>query len=205
MSTSELNPGEQINRLLRSWWVIVVSMLVCGAAGYLVHSLRPPIYEATTTFNVWLDFNYLKTDREFTEYDEDLSINTVGDSYVSPKVLQQVTDEGLKQGWIQSPDEVYLNYRLERNHSGWELRFQSTDPENAMKMANYWATVGYQYLLDLENSGTFPTYVRFSEPVMAILPTRPVRFGLNNLILAGSMLGLVAGILLSGWMTRKGK
>jgi len=72
--TSEIDPGEVLNRLLRSWWVIVLCMLLLGAAGYLFHTLRPPVYEATATFNVWLDFNDLTTDREFTEYDEDLSI-----------------------------------------------------------------------------------------------------------------------------------
>lgn len=203
--TTEINPGEQIRRLLKSWWIIAICMLVCGMAGYVVHTLRPPLYEAKATFNVWLDFNFLKTDREFTEYDEDLSINTVGDSYVMPAVIQHVTDEALKRGWIKAPNEIFLNYRLERKHSGWELRYLSTNPQIAMDMTNYWATAGYQYQMELENSAAIPAYVRFSEPTLAVLPSQPVRYGRNNLILAGALIGLVIGILLSGRLSRKEK
>lgn len=203
--TSEINPGEQIRRLLRSWWIVVICMLVFGMAGYVIHTLRPALYESKATFNVWLDFNFLKTDREFTEYDEDLSINSVGDSYVAPDIIQQVTDEALKQGWIQAPNEIFLNYRLERKHSGWELRYLSTNPQTAMDLTNFWATTAYRYLVDLEKTEAIPAYVRFSEPTLAVLPTQPVRYGRNDLVLAGSLIGLVIGILLSGFLSRKGK
>lgn len=202
---TEINPAEELGRVLRLWWVIALSMILFGAVGYLVHTLRPPIYEATATYNVWLDFNYLKTDREFTEYDEDLSINAVGNDYVAPAVLQQVTAEALKQGWIKADYELLLHYRLERNHSGWELRYQSTDPQLAMNLVNYWTTVGYQDLLALEKTETIPTYVRFSEPTLAVLPIKPVRYERNNMVLAGSLVGMVTGIFLSGWLARKKK
>lgn len=203
--TSEINPGEQIHRLLRSWWIIAICMIACGGIGYGIHTLRPPRYEAKATFNVWLDFNYLKTDREFTEYDEDLTINAVGDAYVAPAVIQQVMDEAMKQGWIQAPNEIFLNYRLERGHSGWELRYQSANPQTAMDLTNYWATTGYQSLLELEKSAAIPTYARFSAPTLAVLPDRPVRYGRNNLVLAGALIGLVIGILVSGQLSRKEK
>jgi uncharacterized protein involved in exopolysaccharide biosynthesis len=200
---SELNPGEQFVRLLRSWWIIVISMVICGAMGYLFHTLRPPVYEATTSFNVWLDFNFLTTTREFTEYDEDLSLNAIGNSYIAPAVLQQVVDEALKQGWIKAANELELNYRLERKHVSWELRYQSTDPQTAMDVANYWANTGYQYVLEQQDTEVFPPYVRFSEPSLAVLPAQPVRYGRNNLILAGALFGLVVGIFLSTWLTGK--
>lgn len=203
--TSEINPGEELSQLLRSWWVIVLSMLLFGAAGYLFHTLRPPTYEAAATYNVWLDFNYLTTDREFTEYDEDLSINAVGNAYVSPVVLQTVTTEALKQGWIQAENELILNYKLERKHESWELRYVSTDPRLAMNLVNFWAITGYDHLTELEKAQAIPTYVRFSEPTLAVLPAIPVRYGRNNLILAGMLVGMVGGILLSGWMARKKK
>lgn len=203
--TNEINPGDQVGRLLRSWWVIVLSMVIFGAAGYLFHMLRAPLYEATVTYNVWLDFNYLKTDREFTEYDEDLSINAVGNSYLAPAVIDQVTNEALKQGWIKNANEILLNYRIERKHAGWELRYQDTNPQIAMDVVNYWAKAGYQFLTGLENSVTIPAYVRFSEPTLAVLPANPIRFGRNNLILAGALFGLVIGVFLSAWLSRKGK
>lgn len=200
---TELNPAEELGRVLRLWWVIALSMIVFGAVGYLIHTLRPPVYEATATFNVWLDFNYLKTDREFTEYDEDLSINAVGNAYVSPAVLQQVTAEALKKGWIKTDYDLILNYRLERKHEGWDLRYQSTDPGLAMDLVNYWAAVGYQYQVEQAKAETYPTYVRFSQPTLAVLPVKPVRYGRNNMVLAGALFGLVAGIFLSGWLARK--
>lgn len=203
--TNEINPGDQVGRLLRSWWVIALSMVVFGAAGYLFHMLRAPLYEATVTYNVWLDFNYLKTDREFTEYDEDLNINAVGNSYLAPAVIDQVTNEALKQGWIKNANEILLNYRIERKHSGWELRYQDTNPQIAMDVVNYWAKAGYQYLAGLEKSETIPTYARFSEPTLAVLPASPIRFGRNNLILAGALFGLVIGVFSSAWLSRKGK
>ena len=203
--TSEIDPGEVLSRLLRSWWVIVLCMLLLGAAGYLFHTLRPPVYEATATFNVWLDFNDLTTDREFTEYDEDLSINAVGNAYVSPVVLEKVIAEALKQGWIQAENELILNYKLERKHENWELRYLSTDPQLAMDVVNFWAASGYAHLNELEKAQALPAYVRFSEPVRAVLPAAPVCYGRNNLILAGMLVGMVGGIFLSGWTARKKK
>ncbi len=201
----ELNPGEDIERLLRSWWIIVISMLIFGAAGYLFHALRPPVYEATTSFEVWLDFNYLTTTREFTEYDEDLSINAVGNSYVDAVVLQKVTDQALNQGWIRNANELIVNYRLERKHDNWVLRYESGDPQIAMDVVNYWATTAYQVLLEREKSGYVPAYVRFSEPTQAVLPTEPVHYGRNNLVLGGAMLGLAIGMLASVWLPGKKK
>lgn len=201
----EFNPGDYINRLLRSWWVIVLSMLVFGGGGYLFFTLRSPVYEATSSYEVWLDFNFLKVDREFTQYDEDLSINAAGNAYFSKEVVGQVIAEALKQGWIQDANELYRNSRLERKHSSWELRYQSTDRQKAVDMVNYWTTVGYQSLLELQESGEIPAYVRFSEPVPSVLPAEPVRHGRNNLILAGALLGLVAGIFLSSWLAGKKK
>lgn len=203
--TSEINPGEELSRLLRSWWVIALSMILFGAAGYLFHTLQPPIYEASAEYNVWLDFNYLTTDREFTEYDEDLSINVVGNAYVSPVVLEKVTAEALKQGWIQAKNELILNYKLERKHESWELRYLSTDPQLAMSLVNFWAKAGYDHLIELEKAQAIPAYVRFSEPSQAVLPAKPVRYGRNNLILAGMLVGMVAGIFLSGWTAQKKK
>jgi len=201
----ELNPGEQFRRLLRSWWIVALSMLAFGAVGYLIHTLRQPVYEATARYEVWIDFNYLTTTREFTEYDEDLSINAVGNSFVAPAVIQQVSDEALKQGWMKAANEIFLNYRLERKHSTWELRYKSADPQIAMSMVNFWAQAGYQYLLGLEKTGKIPAYVRFSEPTLAVLPAAPVRFGRNNFVLAGSLFGLVVGIFLSGGLSGKKK
>ena len=203
--TSEIDPGEVLSHLLRSWWVIVLCMLLLGAAGYLFHTLRPPVYEATATFNVWLDFNDLTTDREFTEYDEDLSINAVGNAYVSPAVLEKVIAEALKQGWIQAENELILNYKLERKHESWELRYLSTNPQLAMDVVNFWAASGYAHLSELEQAQAIPAYVRFSEPTRAVLPAAPVRYGRNNLILAGMLVGMVGGIFLSGWTARKKK
>lgn len=201
----EFHPGDYLNRLLRSWWIIVVSMLVFGAAGYVFFILRSPIYEATSHYEVWLDFNYLKVDREFTQYDEDLSINAAGNVYFSKQIVAQVIDESLKQGWIQSANELYQNSRLERKHSSWELRYQNTDPQKAVSMINYWVTVGYADMLEQQESGEIPAYVRFSEPVLAVQPAAPVRYGRNNLILAGALCGLVAGIFLSSWVAGKKK
>ena len=201
----ELNPGEQLRRLLRSWWIIAMCMAVFGAAGYLAHTLRQAIFEATARYEVWIDFNYLKTTREFTEYDEDLSINAVGNSYVAPAVVQQVIEEALKQGWMKADNEIFLNYRLERKHSTWELRYKSADPQIAMSMVNFWAQAAYQNLLELQKTEKIPAYVRFSEPTLAVLPVAPVRFGRNNFVLAGVLFGLVVGIFLSGWMAGKKK
>jgi hypothetical protein len=201
----ELNPGEQLRRLLRSWWIIALCMVVFGAVGYLVHTFRQPVYEATARYEVWIDFNYLKTTREFTEYNEDLSINAVGNSYVAPAVIQQVTDEAMKQAWMKAANELFLNYRLERKHSTWELRYKSANPQVAMSMVNYWVQAGYQHLLELQKTEKIPTYVRFSEPTLAVLPAAPVRFGRNNFVLAGALFGLVVGIFLSGGLSGKKK
>ena len=97
-----------------------------------------------------------------------------------------------------SPLEIcWITSTIERKHDIWELRYRSQDPATAQAIVNAWAQTGYQAMLSWQASGKAPDYVIFQPPTQATLPQQPVLYGLNNLVLAGALIGFICGIIIS--------
>jgi hypothetical protein len=60
-------------------------------------------------------------------------------------------------------------------------------------------------MLSWQASGKAPTYVIFQSPSQALIPQQPVLYGRNNLILAGTLIGFIAGIITSTLLSRAPK
>jgi hypothetical protein len=57
-------------------------------------------------------------------------------------------------------------------------------------------------MLSWQASGKAPDYVVFQPPTQALLPQQPVLYGRNNLVLAGALIGFIAGIIISILISR---
>lgn len=192
----EFSPLLEIQRLARLWWLMVLTAVIGGLLGFAFSRLNPPEYEAVATFFVSVDLT--KTPKPRLElHDEDLALATTNAVIMSPPVIDHVLAEAKEMGQALDRTALLRAVSVERRHAFWELRYRSTDPAIAQTMANLWAEKTYEQILVWQEDGRAVSYLIFSAPTLAGLPDSPVRFDTNRLVLAGSMLGWLIGILIS--------
>jgi hypothetical protein len=191
----EFAPIEHFYRFLRLWWVLLVAALVGGLVGYFFSRNHPPIYEANATFSVNIDLDKVPQ-LPLELQDEDLALSTTQAALMSPKVTNAVLAEAARLGYPMDITQLLANSSIERQHAFWVLRFRSADPNFAQTLVNYWATTGYQVMMYWQASGKSPAYVVYSPPTLSGIPTKPVNYGTNKLVLAGSLVSWFISLLL---------
>jgi hypothetical protein len=187
---------ERFYRLARLWWLIVLAALLGSLVGYLLHTSRPPIYEATAIFEANIDFSRLEG-VALTQYDEDLALSTMSQAlYYSPELYDRLIPHPTFQAsgmdyytWIPS-------VTIERQHAFWKLRFRHPDPQIAQSLVNLWAELGDGLIREWQAAGKFPDYVVVSTPRLADLPLEPAIYGRNQMMFASTLLGMLVGIAL---------
>ena len=205
---SEFVPIEHFYRLARIWWLVVIAGLVGGGVWYMIHRSQTPKYESRATFYVTIDLMILQRlnlPADQYQYNEDLALNVTHAVLVSPEVLTSVVDECSQQGILVSEEELLENSTIERKHAFWELRFRHHDPQISRLVANLWAEKGYETMLNWSRTGKAANYVIFTPPTLASLPQTSVDYGRNQLMLAGFLMGFVAGILFTEIIAFLGK
>ncbi len=200
MTTNELSPYRYFSRILDLWWIVFLAMLVGGALGFAFFYIHPPLYEATSTYYVSIDLAKLPIkdlQEDLIIYNEDMAVNITQEILLSNEVVKDVLSQVNNGGITLTSQDLFQNYTIERKHDTWELRFRSQVPANAQAVVNTWAEIGYQAMLSWKASGKTAPYVLFQPPTQAQIPTEPVVYGRNNLMLAGALVGLIIGILIS--------
>ncbi len=201
-NNEEFVPFTQFTRLTRFWWVVVLFMVMGGAVGLIIHQFKPPVYEARAVFMASIDFNkidFTKVDQnspspyQFSQYDEDISLAMVDASLreVTPQVAAFAQQNGI-QGDASS---LLAQATIERQHAYWEIRYRNADPALAQKVVNYWAQAGFSDMKAKSSAGQIPAYIIFNLVQLADVPQSPSYFGTSSLVLAGGVIGLVAGLL----------
>jgi uncharacterized protein involved in exopolysaccharide biosynthesis len=134
-----------------------------------------------------------------------MALNTTGGALTSMEVLNNVTIQASNLGQSRTVNDLLNNSTIERKHDIWELRYRSQDPSVAQSIVNTWAKLGYQAMLSWQASGKIPDYVIFQPPTLAVIPQKPVLYGRNNLMLAGILIGFIAGIVISTILNPKSR
>jgi uncharacterized protein involved in exopolysaccharide biosynthesis len=205
MASTEFSPYEYFARVMSYWWVVLLATIFGGAFGFIFFEIHPSVYEATATYFVTLDLNRFSTlgvREDLIQYNEDMALNTTEGALLSTEVLNEVVAQSQSLGQSLTVRELLNNYTIERKHDIWELRFRSQDPAVAQSIVNAWAQSGYQAMLSWQATGKAPDYVVFQPPTQALLPQQPVLYGRNNLVLAGALIGFIAGIVISILLSR---
>jgi len=205
MTSREFSPNQYFNQTLNLWWLVFIVTIVGAVLGFSFFYLHPPIYEATATYFVTLDltrFPIQGNDGDLIQYNEDMAVNTTEGALLSNPVLSDLMIKLKSSGISLTFQEIMKNYTIERKHDVWELRYRSQLPSEAQTIVNTWAQIGYQEMLTWQASGLAPDYVNFQPPSQAQLPTQPVLYGRNNLILAGALIGFIIGIVISSRLSR---
>ena len=175
----EFYPRDTLEQAIRSWWLVVVLMVLGGAAGLIFSMMHPPLYDAKAVFTTSID---VTRTGQMTDVEVDQAIGIVGDiissSVVTEQVVQKVKSAGI------SIDTANFNgmASTDRKNYQWEVHIITSNPNTAMLIANVWADVatssldsayqhallaqGYQRYLDSLESCLEQTAV--NEPAQSI-------------------------------------
>lgn len=208
MTSNEFSPYKYINHVLNLWWLVLLATILGGILGFIFFHFHPPVYEATSTYFVTLDltrFPVLGEREDLIQYNEDMALGTTQGALLSIDVINNVVIQARTFGKSMTPQDLLKNGTIERKHDIWELRYRSEVPSEAQEIVNTWAQIGYQAMLSWQASGKAPAYVIFQPPTPALIPQQPVIYGRNNLMLAGAIIGFIAGIIISTRFSRNSK
>jgi len=191
---NEFVPLEHFYFFIRYWWVVVIATIIGGVAGFFFSRMHTPQYEAAATFYINVDLSKVK-EPPLPLHDEDLALSMIQGALLHHQVVEDLVQELKKSNPELDTVKLLANHTLERKNAFWELRYRDPDPFMAQKIVNLWAEKGYQEYLVQKSDGTIPSYVISTEPLLSGKPDKPIVFPPNQLILAGSALGFVIGLL----------
>lgn len=205
------DPIKTYQHLLGRWWVIVIAAFVGGLLAFGFSFLSQEKYQAEAVFSASIDFteiNFEDLQKEdgvpvtFTQYDEDLALQVVQRMLLATKkeAFQhaQSLDPTLDIGTFEK------NHQIRRYHAIWYLRYRHQDPQIAQAIVNSWAEKGWEALQEAQQDGRAEEFVILDLVSLAGLPQAPIYHNRNNLILAGTMVGFVIGVILIDFSKRFG-
>ena len=198
----EFSPREQVIRSLQLWWVLAACIFIGGMVGYLIQRVEPPIYQAKAIINTFIDFQDID-DAQLSEYDEDMTINTVKVVMLSSDVIDTVINLAKTEGISIDPAIFMEQHNIYRTHADYELFYRDPDPETAMRVVNLWAEAGVQRFKELQRGGNMPLYVSIALTSPADLPLEPTYAQANTYVFSGALLGFIFGIALTSFIPRR--
>jgi hypothetical protein len=148
MAMQEFSPYRTYQNVIQRWWLIVLSVLLGGIVGLVLHGLCPTIYEAQTFLTASMNF---PPNEYYTQYEEDYAF-TVAATHIDPLGISPSLVPALQtQGHAITVEEFLRNASLERMQAAWALRYRSSDPGLAVAVVELWAVEAYDKLAALRD------------------------------------------------------
>lgn len=194
--SQEFSPKDQVLISLYLWWVLVITMVLGGLIGFAIHHFRPPIYQAKATISTYIDFQEI-TDVLLTEYDEDMTINSVQAVLLSNNVIGAVLTQASSDGIILDYSSFMHQMSIYRKFTDYELFYRDRNPEVAKKIVDCWTGIGLQAINKMQSEGNLPAYLTVNLGSLSDLPQNPTYSQTNSYVLSGSLIGLLIGIILT--------
>jgi hypothetical protein len=141
----DFSPAAATRRVIDAWVWVAGFILLGGLLGWLIYSLRTPLYEGRATLRMAID--YTRTGWP-NEIEEDRAIEAAGFLFTSRPVLEKVSAAAAAEGIVISPDEFFRSLSLERRSYTWLLRVRQSRPETAARLANLWLQAGLDTLTE---------------------------------------------------------
>jgi hypothetical protein len=143
------------------------------------------------------NFPFQNVREDLIQYNEDMALSVVEIVLQSPDVKQSLFSAAQSQSISLDSASLAKASTLERKQAIWEIRFRDSDPAMAQNIVDLWTEIGYQAMQIWQSDGRIASFVIIEPPSPALLPDTPIAYGLNKLLLAGSLAGLIIGILIS--------
>ncbi len=198
-----LDPVATFINLYRGWWKIILLAVMGALIGWGVSFFNPPKFQAEATFHASIDFTQINFENMvgeygdplvFTQFDEDIALQVV------ERVLLSVRQDALAHAQTLDPtldgQTFWDNMQIQRYLGRWHLRYRHEDPQIAQAIVNYWASIGLDALREAQESGQAESFVIIYKVSDADLPQSAIYQNRSILILAGTLVGLLCGIIL---------
>lgn len=198
----EFDPVASFEHLIKNWWKIVLVAVIGGLLGFAFSMLKPPLYESEVIFHTSIDFTQINYENLVGHYGEPVVWSQFEED-LALQVFQRVFKHQLGETFFYSqtldPAMEYETFRkdwqLERYLGQWIIRFRHTDPEIARDVVSFWAEKGYTALLAAQEAGRLESFVIVDQVTEASTPQEPTYYKTGILVLAGTVAGLLVGIL----------
>lgn len=138
-----IEPYKSFERFLHYWWWLFICILTGGLLGLIGHVLKEPVYQASTSLSISID--YTRTGF-MTDIEEDQIFGVVGDVIGSDAVLQLVVEQATQTGQPLTLTELKDTSFQERKAYEWVMHVRDRDAEVSANLANWWAQAAYQGL-----------------------------------------------------------
>ncbi|MCJ7696243.1 MAG: hypothetical protein MUO40_12590, partial [Anaerolineaceae bacterium] len=147
MSDEDLNykPAILQRGFLKSWWIIILGMIIGSLIGMVISYSLKPVYE--TTFIIIADVRITKSE-EITEIMLDAAINHIGDLAYNPIVIDKLVSVLEKENIFLNFDSILEMTSIERRLNANYLKVRGENPEVITKIANTWGLILYGDLLE---------------------------------------------------------
>lgn len=143
---NDLAPERILKNAIRYWWLLVLIMILGGVVGFLINTLRPPVFESKAEISTVIDFSLLS---KLEDWEEDQIFESVGDVIRSTSVMEKVIDGAKNSGIQLSEPEYHANFETDRQDTRWVLRVRSSDPEKAQVLDSLWSKAAIEELAQL--------------------------------------------------------
>jgi len=145
MSDREFTPREAMERVLAHWWIVLIMAVIGGVAGWIFHFFQSPVYEASAGITV----NTLFRETDLSQYELDLAFGAAGTVIRSAQVFDKFSAEAQARGLSSTEISwVWDNSSREAVKAMWVMNVRYHDPEMAAELANLWAGIAEQALLE---------------------------------------------------------
>lgn len=198
----KFDPFETFNTLVKGWWKIVLVAAMGGLLGLTVSFIMPPVYQAEAVFHASIDFTEINFENlvdqngepaKFTQYDEDLALQIVQRAVIAEQDKAFAYAVSLDSEIDQRTFE--RDHQIQRYNAQWVLRYRHADPEVARAIVNYWAEDSFERIKQDQASGTAESFVLVDWDSKASTPQTPTYRNRNTLVLTGTLIGFVAGVI----------
>ena len=205
------DPLKTYKYLLKRWWIILIIAFLGGLLAFGVSFLKPEKYQAEAVFHASIDFTEINFENlqggngaplTFTQYDEDIALQVV------QRMLLATRNRAFQYAQTLDPNLDITTFiresQIRRYHAQWYLRYRHQEPDVAQAIVNSWAEIGWEALQKAQADGRAEEFVIIDLVSEAILPQAPIYHNRNNLILAGTLIGFLMGVLLVDFSQRYG-
>lgn len=184
-------PVSRYVMLTRRWaWVVVLGIILCGGATYILSKLTPPMYQASATLII--SFKSATSTYDNTIASEQV-VPTYAQLLTNPTVLEPVV--AAHQGMTLQQLSSMISVKPQSNTQLIELDVKNSDPQLAMQLANE-ISQSFAQFLNSQLSGTVKI-------VSAKLPTDPISPKPLQNAAIGALVGLglaLAVIVIFEWI-----
>lgn len=172
------NPLSYYTLLARRWaWVVILGIVICGGATFIVSKKEHPVYQASTTLIVNLAASQSAVG-DFTGSVQ--AVPTYAQLLTSPSVLGSVT--ALHRGMTIQQLSAMITVKPQANTQLIELDVENSNPKLAMQLAN-------------EISQSFAQFSNAQLPAtIQILPAQEPRAPIRPNVLQNTGIGALVGL-----------